>query len=281
MNRYICYNLGDFSGMDEEFKVVEMYNIHDHGGRPFRVYISDRGRVRVFYLEYQEETYVDVEMWLVLEANPEKIWVGESPQVQMTEFSGCFGPDFKGNSILLHISENRYVFIGQFIFMFQSLFPIVEYVSPVGNNDVPYPFAVDSQDNHYLMIEKSIFKDKTGKKHKDPYQYYYYSSLITPDRGMIPTKQPIISEFQGIIEWWMGEQRWTMKYVPNPAQEYDRLMGPKFLGEDQEPKMYVKKVYQEKLVEITKEDYINLIETFGQIMGFRPQEARMIQERHW
>lgn len=101
----------------------------------------------------------------------------------MTISSGGYGKEFDGNSILINTDRNNYVFIGSRIYSFQAKYEIVEYISPVGNNDVPYPYAIDKNKNIYLMEENIILhNDKINKldhSHssldliQDPYRYYY------------------------------------------------------------------------------------------------------------
>jgi hypothetical protein len=71
--------------------------------------------------------------------------------------------------------------------------PIISYVSPIGNSDVPYPYAISNNhyyymiddDNKYWYVEKNIANDgmkeyeeklKTVGAKKmfiDPYSYFY------------------------------------------------------------------------------------------------------------
>ena len=46
-----------------------------------------------------------------------------------------------GNSLLIEIKPHRYIYIGSSIYSFVTADRITDYVSPVGNNDVPYPSA--------------------------------------------------------------------------------------------------------------------------------------------
>jgi hypothetical protein len=85
-----------------------------------------------------------------------------------------------GNSILLHITGTRYIFIGIYIYEFESPEPIIEYVSPIGNNDVPYPFAKSANET-FLMVEDAVIDNKLleeeGLKYPinawHPYKLYY------------------------------------------------------------------------------------------------------------
>ena len=85
---------------------------------------------------------------------PGRVFIGHSPKNKMTEFSGAYGPEFLGNSILVHKKDLDYVCIGSDIFEFTALDRILEYVSPVGNNGVPYPYAVDTKGRHYSMLHE-------------------------------------------------------------------------------------------------------------------------------
>jgi hypothetical protein len=51
---------------------------------------------------------------------------------------------------------------------------IIKYVSPVGNNDVPYPYGIDKNNNFYLLTADVILQDfKFTKEFDDPYTWYY------------------------------------------------------------------------------------------------------------
>ena len=71
----------------------------------------------------------------------------------MTKFSLGYGEKFDGNSILLKLSKNKYVYIGSLIYSFNAYNEITTFISPVGNNDVPYPYAIDEKNNYYLLSE--------------------------------------------------------------------------------------------------------------------------------
>lgn len=43
-------------------------------------------------------------------------------------------------------------------------------MSPMGNSDVPYPYAVDIKRNYYLFAENVILDHIESSK---PYDYYY------------------------------------------------------------------------------------------------------------
>ena len=150
------------------------YDIHDNGERPFRVEVTD-DMVAVHKLklnngssnvdEYEEDTIVEIN-------KPVKVFVGRDP----VEAS------FIGNSILVQNSSQTYTFIGWNIYKFSSEEQVIEYVSPVGSSDVPYPYAM-TDSNIFLMIEgvrisRGEYEEVADQHDNDPYIYYYNDSSI-------------------------------------------------------------------------------------------------------
>jgi hypothetical protein len=77
---------------------------------------------------------------------------------------------FSGSSILVEIKKNSYIFIGTKIIEFNTLEPIVEFHSIMGNSSVVYPFAL-TNNYAYLMLKNVFLKHDFGDK--DPYDVYY------------------------------------------------------------------------------------------------------------
>lgn len=102
----------------------------------------------------------------ILVLNYEKIFIGKSPE---------HGSKFDGNSIIVQINELEYVYIGESIYYFEAFSPIKNYVSSVGNSDVPYPYAIDTNGYYYLMIEDIVLTDYpyADNEDVDPYNYHY------------------------------------------------------------------------------------------------------------
>ena len=147
----------------------EGYRIHNNGGVPYIVCVGETVQVYQFPSDCGEESRNDTDYYteLVLEIVPEKIFIGIDKDNE----------EYLGNSILLKKSQNRYIYIGHKIYEFTTEDKILEYYSPVGNSDVPYPYAVGEK-FMYLMIE-NVFIDKVDC---DPYQYWYFQDYpkITP-----------------------------------------------------------------------------------------------------
>ena len=147
--------------------------------------------------------------------SPEKVFVGQSPK---------HGARFDGNSMLLHLEGLKYVFVGEEVFSFTAKSPITKFLSPVGNNDVPYPWAMDEQGFRYLMISSVILTGKLFENSDtDPYELFFDRALLVPDLAFEPQKQPFHEKFQGITEFWIGEDQYTLKYEPHPEKDFDRL----------------------------------------------------------
>ena len=72
------------------------------------------------------------------------IFIGKLKVCPMTEFSEAEDKeDFDGNTLLLVCENNEHVYIsGLEIFKFKTGDKIIDCVSPVGNNMIPYTFAV-------------------------------------------------------------------------------------------------------------------------------------------
>jgi len=164
--------------------MAESYQTLDNGGSPFTVKIEDT-KVYVYKNNYNEQTE-DYELEFLHTYNPSHIFIGKSILCPMTIFSGARDdPKFDGNSILLELNPNTldYVYIGESIYSFKAYSKIVDYISPVGNSSVPYPYAIDEFSNHYLMIEDvvleltELFREQLHAG-QDAYEYYYDNHKI-------------------------------------------------------------------------------------------------------
>ncbi len=169
------------------------YYTHDNGGRSFKVIISKAGKhVDIYKCIYPDwhapDKYENVRyyqrvfgfdvMRVMLGTDPDNLYKNKPENVKK----------WLGNSILAEISRGKYLYIGDSVFTFNTgpdaKTPITKYISPVGNSDVPYPYAVDDR-FVYLMIENVKIPvsalDMTQKPF-DPYtQYYEYRNYETID----------------------------------------------------------------------------------------------------
>ena len=137
----------------------------DNGGRPFCVYII--GKKVIVYketknsdwkLKSRDKDYEFMWKWFHYLDLPEnirytekiktfttkKIYIGKSPKNEMTKFSAGHGEKWDGNTILLELTGNKYVYLGETIteITLQKGDKVEEYWSPVGNNGIPWAFIL-------------------------------------------------------------------------------------------------------------------------------------------
>jgi hypothetical protein len=226
---------------------MTIYYIHDNGNRPYKVEI-DKTNVKIYRninsdFEYEEKEFKTFK--------PKKIFIGKSPKNKMTILSGGHGKKFDGNTILLQIKKNNYIYIGSKIYSFKTDSEIIDYKSPVGNNDVPYPYAIDMNGYYYLMIEN--VKLKVTNKYEDCYYYYYQANLITPDLAF--KTSPIF--YSGILDFKINNESYTMRWVPNPKEDYKRL--EKSIG-----KNITIKMNNGKIIKLTEKSYEKIMNDFNE-----------------
>jgi hypothetical protein len=264
--------------MELNINNYQEYYTHSNGSRPYKVEIINNSLVRVYKSDI-----------CILNMITQQVFIGKSEKNKMTEYSGgqgasqtlfepqgkagasqtLFEPqgnEFDGNTILVKMNDTTYVYIGCKIMSFNTQNQIISYHSPVGNNDVPYPYAIDSANNYYLMIENAILKS-TQELHnflsngEDPYEYYYHASLITEDRGI--GRKPLFQNNFNIIRFYIGKELYTMRYSILPSNEFDRFT--KELGNN----VYIRDKKNVKH-NITKQQYIEIMEDFSNTIGASP-----------
>lgn len=164
-----------------------------NGDSCFRVKIADK--VKVIKLEFDDNKYIETDV--EFEYDVENVYIGQSPKTKSTLYSKGYG--IVGSSILLHIKDNKYIWVGNEVYSFTANAKINYFVSPVGNNYVPYPYAYDNDNNIYLFAEhiilvnsnsiktlieceilsREIYKDYNSHEEvkdsivNEPYSYYY------------------------------------------------------------------------------------------------------------
>jgi hypothetical protein len=125
------------------------YFIFDNGGRPYKVVIKGKGLDIFTYNDTDEDiNYDDYPILIKSYRKLKKIFIPKGIDDRGNSWSGG-----KGNTILAKISRNRYLFIGPWIYEFETKDKILEYHSQVGNSGVPYPLAV-GENNVYFLIAK-------------------------------------------------------------------------------------------------------------------------------
>ena len=145
-------------------KKGKKYLIHDNGGRPFLVNVNSND-VSIFKLpngvyEDKNTSKSDYTELVKEYKNVKKVFIGKSPKIEMTRISAGYGKYFDGNTILIEIKPKRYCLVAERIVEFSTKDSIEKYVSPVGNNDVPYPLAYGSENVYVFGYDKHKYIPK-------------------------------------------------------------------------------------------------------------------------
>jgi hypothetical protein len=94
-------------------KKGKKYNIHDNGGRPFTViHVKNKKKnnVHIFKKKYVDDDYKKfIYIPIIKYKNVERVLPGIEPN-----------PKYVGNTVLVHIKDNKYVYIGQTICEFTT-----------------------------------------------------------------------------------------------------------------------------------------------------------------
>ena len=148
------------------------YDVMDNGRRPFRV-IIDGSTVSIYQGILNDDTYTYDK--LIRSVKVKKVYIGGKKK------------DL-GNSILLHLSGNKYMHIGCEIYEFQMLDSVDTYFSIVGNSDVPYPVLLGTEYVYFMLdhcyVPRSLFSPSMKKSDwEDAYQRYYgYTNPMTGEK---------------------------------------------------------------------------------------------------
>lgn len=146
------------------------YFTHDNGARPFRVFVNNNKKQFEVFCPHKEvyKNYIQglENRWTEYAVKPtkfQKIWIGKDSNVR-----GAIG-----NSILVQLSKDKYMYICDQIYTFNMKEDIISYKSPIGNSDVAYPYII-GKNNVYFMASKE-YDDKSNINLKEDFSYFYYS----------------------------------------------------------------------------------------------------------
>lgn len=263
------------------------YVTRDNGQDPFRVVI--KGKMAIIYnhnkemlpemvssddssyynSDYDDSSEYEPEDTEIIRFKFKQVFIGKSPLMEMTKNDESWGSEYDGNTILFQIKDKTYVYVGDKILSFTAISEIIEYISPVGNNDVPYPYAIDMDRNIYLILEDIIIKhvplSKTQniaklKEYDTPYFYYYNNNLIVNKKSH---KLDRIPEFKNIKTFLVNNQPENLRFVPYPNNDYKYKR-----TKDNFPLSVL--TFDGQKIELTKEDYVTLIHIYGVAKSFYP-----------
>lgn len=191
---------------------VKEYEIHFNFGRPFRVAISGLNVV-VYDNEVKENK-------VVYQHEVERVFIGKSPLCPTTEYLHTHGPEFDGNTILLDEGHGNYIHISKNITRFRPRSRIVDFVSTMGNNDLPYPHAKDAHGRFYLLLERVIVEHIPEQCHNQVYDWFYDHSFMLPRQNHRSSMPPTSYPYEGFKGSLNGEpiQRFSVYWKAKPNE---------------------------------------------------------------
>jgi len=160
----------------------KIYPTLDNGGLPFLVYVGSKD-IYIYKIPEDsvipyEKKRIDYYKYFILLVksykNIKKIFIGKD----MTDIK-CLD----GNSIIIQLAKNKYVFIGHIIYEFNTPEEIDKYYSMVGNSHVPYPVAL-SKNYAYFMLDK-VYVNKNEFS-----EYIYWADAYREFYGHTGNKKP-------------------------------------------------------------------------------------------
>ena len=140
--------------------------IHDNWKNPFHVFISDEGILiqKSVFINEDENSECIWEDCLVIDSF-EKLFIGyDESDVEKT----------LGNTILVQTKGLNYIWIGSNIIQFEAKSTIIDFHSPIGEDDNPYPWAVDKDYRVYLGYKDLIL---CNKQQIDAFNDYVISEI--------------------------------------------------------------------------------------------------------
>lgn len=171
------------------FHEFKRYYIRYNWRKPYIVYIKGNDviiyRKTIYNICKPNDRYNK----FVKKYKASKIFIGRSSKNM--SIAKVVGDEYNGNTILIKISDNRYVYIGHSIYSFKSRATIERYASPIGDEDIPYPYARDSNGTFYLLKNK-IMLHKVPKIYKENV-YSYYKAIDSDIGDMYNVKKAVIN----------------------------------------------------------------------------------------
>ena len=197
---------GKGTGTRKKSKSVKTYTILDNGNRPFQVNVNGK-TVEI----YKGENYTT----LVKKLTVQDVYPGEllcDPAIMIGRETGCDKED-RGNTVLLHVSGNKYIYVGSTIYEFTMEDDVEAYYSLVGPNQTPCPVLLGSK-NIYLLgsgireyVPREIFKGPMSPAEWADGEAYYYGLKVVATGKKKDNSQPFrkigkkfITKIKGIKE---------------------------------------------------------------------------------
>lgn len=159
---------------------AQSYFVHDNGGRPFKITIDKDSLSLYRSTEWDPEWVYEDEPYFTLSLKGKKVFLPESHPKTPDRFVQPSQSSARGNTILVELAPNVYLYIGGKVYIFETKDKIEKYYSPIGNSDVPYPWAVGTE-NFYFLIEQAVLPRSAIATPSMPYDDLYGSRNSGPE----------------------------------------------------------------------------------------------------
>jgi hypothetical protein len=214
--------------------MVKTFFTFDNGGRPFKVVLShyiysntSTDKTHIYKISIYKQiinSFNSYKEQPLLDVSYSQIFIGKSKRSKLTQYTRGFGNSFRGNTILFKESSSNttnleYTFVGDCIYKFTALDEIVKYESPVGNNGVSYPSAMDKSGNIYLFVENVVITNLKNRKKLVNIYDYYYSKQYLKQYIVIANRYPSVLDIQNDVF-----NLYSLNFKVDSAKYYDSLI---------------------------------------------------------
>lgn len=168
-------NIYKWIKIDSIEKPKHIYKTTKNGNDIFAVY-DYKDKVDIYKLDYDKKLDNYIIGKKIKSFKYQKIFVGDN---SLSLKNYVKKGQEKGNTILLEITDKKYIYIGEVIKEFNLIGDdsIKKYVSPVGNSYLPYPYIVGTNYS-YLMLENKYIPNNLLDLKKCVYDQYYKDENI-------------------------------------------------------------------------------------------------------
>jgi hypothetical protein len=157
-------------------------------------------KVEIYLTEWVEELERYIKGKRIFETPYKRVFIGDN-DLPYPDAESPKGVD-RGNTFLVHVKGSTYIHIGSEIISFETRDKetILHYYSPMGGNDVPYPYAV-GENYSYFLLDYTTVPNKVLDLSKDGYTQYYGHPFrdqkrVDSERYQKTVIQPTIQPFR-------------------------------------------------------------------------------------
>lgn len=142
---------------------MKVYETRYNGHRPYCVEVSDH-EIEVFEQSWDETNEYWSKNRRVYHSPYERIFIGDNDHhVPSAALKGAY----PGNTILVHVQESEYVFIGHSLFRFRTYNDAIQSYSSTMTNELSIPCATATGSHHTYDMTRCLYT--TEKNDPSPF----------------------------------------------------------------------------------------------------------------